>query len=408
MKILITSLYFFPDHSGIALYSSDFAFYAAQCGHKVEVITGYSFYPKWEKKREDKNRIISSEKQFGIKILRGFIYVPQKPTTIKRIFQELSFLLSATFNMIRAKKPDVLVAFTTPISIGFLASVYKRIIGCRLVINVQDFQLEAADSLGMSKHNFFYSILAGLEKSSFKKADLICTISKSMYDLLLFKKGLALSKIYLWPNWIETENYKLDEKRKGIFKAHHKIPSKKKIIAYAGNIGLKQGLEILVDLAIRYNNEDIVFMIIGEGAGRIALQEYASEKEVDNIVFLPLLNTEQYLDFLNDLDIFFLSQKKTKFDVYFPSKLLGLMATKKILLLSADKNSELYITIKENQLGLVAEYGAINELKELLDKVLNDENMMMKICNNAIEYVAQFDKKNVLDHFLNKLKQIEK
>jgi len=405
LRILVTSLIFHPDHSGIALYSSDFAFYAAEQGHEVEVITGYPFYPKWQKRKEDRYKLFSTETVKNVKIRRGYIYVPKKPTTVKRVLQEFTFLASACINMFRAKKPDVIVSFTTPISIGYLSSLYKRIRGCKSVINVQDFQLEAADSLDMAKGSFFFSILAGMERKSYAKSELVCSISNSMRDLLLHKKNLTASKVYLWPNWIEVASYKLDPARKGIFKKLHNIPLDKKIISYAGNVGLKQGLEIFIDLAIAYEHrEDLVFMVVGEGARKAAIEQYAKDKGTKNVIMLPL--SDQYLDFLNDLDIFFLPQKKTSFDVYFPSKLLGLMAAQKMLILSADTESELYKTIHQQELGLVANYGDLEELKHLLDIALNDHTIAERIKQNATKYALQFDRVPVLDGALERMKQL--
>lgn len=407
MKILITSLYFYPDHSGIALYSSDFALYAKSMGHEVEVITGYSFYPKWKKRKEDRRKLFSVEEYKGIKIFRGYIYVPQNPTTITRVLQEFTFLLSVSVNFFRVRKPDILVSFTTPISIGFLSSLYKKITRCKLCINIQDFQLEAAGSLGMSKQKLFYSILSKLETYSYKNAELITSISDSMIELLKNKKGIPALKIYLWPNWIEVKEYKLALNNKGNFRLANNISSEKKIIAYAGNIGLKQGLEIFIDLADRFKeNSSLIFLIIGEGAGKEMLINYAMEKRIDNIHFLPFLNNEEYLRFLNDVDVFFLSQKKTEFDVYFPSKLLGIMVTGKILLLSADKESELHKTILNNNIGLVADYGDMDKLSELLDFALNDDAVINTIQTNARLYAEKFDKEIVISNALNKINKI--
>src|SRR5439155_19043573 len=119
------------------------------------------------------------------------------------------------------------------------------------------------------------------------------------------------------------------------------------------NIGLKQGLEVFVDLAKRFEeNERLKFLLIGDGAALNEIKSYAFEKSTRNLVFLPFLNESEYKDFLNDLDIFFMSQKKTPIDIYFPSKLLGIVAAGKTLILSSDENSELYKTRKNNRIGL--------------------------------------------------------
>lgn len=407
MKILINSLYFYPDHSGIAIYATDFAFYAAEQGHDVEVITGYGFYPQWKKKKEDRRKLFSTEVVKGVKILRGYLYVPAKPSTLKRVLQEFSLLLSSFFNYLRAKRPDAIVVFTTPITLGYFAAFLKRISGAKLLINVQDFQLEAAKSLDMASQGVFFKILQGLEDKSNKRADVVSSISNSMCQLLTENKKLPDNKVYLWPNWINLKDYRIDESRKGNFRKQHNVDSSKTLVAYAGNIGLKQGLEVFIDLANAFKaNPKVQFFMIGGGAGSDNLKEYAAKFDLKNVIFLPLLNHEQYLDFLADLDVFFLSQKKTNFDIYFPSKLLGLMATKKLLLLSADKDSELYKTINANRIGLVSDFGDIEKLTELLNEVLVDKDFAKEINNAAEKYVKQFDRDYVLNNVLEKIKSL--
>jgi colanic acid biosynthesis glycosyl transferase WcaI len=407
LKIQVLSQSFYPDHSGISLYSSEFAFYAAEKGHEVEVITGFGFYPYWQKRKEDRAKLLATEVKGKVKILRGYIYVPKNPTTFKRIVHEISLLTSASINFFRAKKPDVIVVFITPILLGFLTAVFKQLYNCKLVINVQDFQLEAASSLHMTKRNYLYSILSAIERISYKSADLVTSISNSMYDILRRNKNLNEAKIDLWPNWIEKQKFIGNTTEKGLFRKKHNVLPSDKIIAYAGNVGLKQGVETLVDLAILFaNNPGIKFFIVGEGSARDYVVRYAEEKKVQNVVFLSLLDATEYVHFLNDIDIFLLPQKKTEFDVYFPSKLLGLMAAKKIILLHADKDCELYKTIKSNNIGFVTEYGDIKALENAVHETLFKREKRDEIQQNAEKYVANFDRDLVLNRVLDKISRI--
>ena len=407
MKIQILSQSFFPDHSGISLYSSEFAFYASEKGHDVEVITGYGFYPYWKKRKEDRRRLFSTEYKDRVKILRGYIYVPEQPTTFKRVIHEISLLASVSFNFFRAQRPDVIVVFTTPILLGFISVIFKKIYQCKLVINVQDFQLEAASSLGMVKERFLYKVLSQLEKFSYNNANLVTSISYSMYDILRYNKNLKDKRIGLWPNWIQKKDYMLNGVEKGTFRKTYNIAPNDIIIGYAGNVGLKQGLEILIDLAVEYKeNNGLRFFIIGNGAAMEPVRKYAEDKKANSVFFLPFLNSQEYKSFLNDLDIFFLPQKKTDFDVYFPSKLLGLIAAKKTILISADKESELFKTIKANGIGFVTEYGDIKALMHHVDSFLSNAGKGLEMCNDADRYISQFERDVVLDRILEKINQL--
>jgi colanic acid biosynthesis glycosyl transferase WcaI len=64
------------------------------------------------------------------------------------------FLFFSTINYLRVGKPDCIVVFTTPVSFGLLGTFFKKIYKTTLLINVQDFQVEAAASLNMVKAHF--------------------------------------------------------------------------------------------------------------------------------------------------------------------------------------------------------------------------------------------------------------
>ena len=98
MKILVSSINFAPDHSGIALYSTDLPVFLAEQGHTVTVVTGFSYYPSWKKRSEDIGKFFAKETYLGVKVLRGYLYIPNAVTTIKRILHELSFSFFAFLN----------------------------------------------------------------------------------------------------------------------------------------------------------------------------------------------------------------------------------------------------------------------------------------------------------------------
>lgn len=405
MKILVSSLVFYPDHSGIALYSTDFAFYAAEQGHEVHVVTGFPFYPKWKKKASDRRVLFRTDEVNKVKIHRGYLYVPQNPRTHRRIIQEITFLISAVFNFIKVGRPDVIVLFTTPVSLGVAGWIFKKIFRTKLVINVQDFQVEAADSLGMLSKFSFLKTLVVLEKFTYRQSNLVSSISDSMVDIIK-EKGIDQKKVIYWPNWIDVaEAAKIGEQEN--FRKKYALPLDKMIIAYAGNVGLKQGLSTLIDLAEAYKeNEKLHFLIVGEGGDLGNLKKYHKQKKLSNMTFLPFLDADEYKDMLGDVDVIFISQKKVPKDIYFPSKLLGLMAASKLIFLSADKNSELYKVVSKNKLGLVTEFGDMDNMKACVNQILHAPEELKMLQRNAWEFVQRFDRKVVLQSVLEKISQL--
>jgi colanic acid biosynthesis glycosyl transferase WcaI len=401
MKITISSLYFHPDHSGIAVYASDFAAYAAQQGHEVTVITGFPFYPRWKKNKADQWKFFRTDQALGAKVRRGYVYVPSKVTAFRRIVHELSFLLFATVNFLRGGRADAVVVFTTPVLLGCLAAVVKLIFRCPLVINVQDLQIEATRSLGMLKDSKMLRLMEVLEKKSYQKADVVSTISPGMMSVIA-AKGVATEKQYIWPNWVDISEF--ENSTRGQFRGDYGIAESQKLFVYAGNIGEKQGLEVLLDLAkVRREDDDLQFLIVGAGAGLAALKTKAKGMDLPNLRFLPLLPPDQYRQLLADADAVFLSQKRTEADIYFPSKLLGLMAASKLLFVAADDESELYKVTSEQQLGYASAYGDSDTLLSQLQEWLQNPERGNQFVGNARRWVDQFDRSVVLGNVLKKI-----
>jgi colanic acid biosynthesis glycosyl transferase WcaI len=407
MKIVVGSLFFYPDHSGIALYASDFAFFAAQQGHEVKVVTGFPFYPSWKKSKEDRRVLFRKDKQGDVTIYRGYLYVPQNPTGFRRILQEITFIISATINFFRAGKSDAIVVFTTPVSLGLIGALFRKLFSSVLVINIQDFQVEAADSLGMLGKLPIVPLMTSLEKFSYRQADAVATISEGMIGLVK-EKGIGDDKIVLWPNWIEVKKSSVLPP-KGTFRQKYDIAENRTIIAYAGNVGAKQGLETLIDLAYQNQaNHELIFLIIGEGGDLQNLKNYHQTHFSTNLRFLPFLDQKGYQEFLADADVIFVSQKKIPKDIYFPSKLLGIMAASKLIFLTADKESELYKVLKKNELSLVSEFGSQTEMDQCMKKITSSDPILDQYRSNAKKFVEQYDRQAVLSSVLNKIETLTK
>lgn len=406
MKILVCSQTFYPDHSGIAIYASEFAFGAAKLGHEVSVVTGFPFYPAWEKRESDRGVLFRLDEEAGVSIFRGYLTVKKNPGAFARVLQELTLLMSATINFFRAGRPDVIVVFVTPISLGFLSLVFKYLYRCKLVVNVQDFQLEAAESLGMVASGVL-DLVAAFETATLRNADYVTSISESMVALLESRKRLESSRVGYWPNWIDIAEAS-GKVTKGAFRARNKFGPNDILIAYAGNVGKKQGLEVLIDASKHFQSyENVRFLVIGAGADLQRLEDYKEKEQANNVAFLPFLNPTEYAEFLEDVDLVFISQKRTEFDVYFPSKLLGIMAREAPILLAADPSSELFRVLDINSLALTVRYEDSEGLRDSIQLFLEQGTQLTgPYVQRAYEYVCGFEREVVISGVVERLEMM--
>jgi colanic acid biosynthesis glycosyl transferase WcaI len=407
MKILVSSPFFYPEHAGSSPYSTDLAVYFAEHGHDVTVITGFPFYPTWEKRAEDRGKLFRTDKYRGVKILRGYLYVPKNPTAFRRMLHESSFAIFACLNFLRVGKPDCIIVTAAPLPLQLAGVIFKSIWRTRLVVHIQDLQSDAALSLGMVKHGLglLVRLLLKLEALIYRRASWVVTITPLMKENLR-RKGVPEEKLALYPNWIDVEGIsrlKLQNPR-GRFLTKHPVAHDRFTIAYAGNIGVKQGLEALVDLAEASRAyQSMHYFIIGDGSRRLQVEKYVQDKELTNLTFLPFMTQERYYEMLQDIDVSFISQKSGTGDIFFPGKLLGIMAMGKPLLISADLSSELATVTSNAECGLVSAPGDLDSLLRNAVSLWEDPYLAKTLGQNGYEYVQSYDRERVLSSFLARI-----
>lgn len=395
MKVLVSSILFSPDHAGIGVYSTDFPVYLAERGHNVTMVTGFSYYPRWQKSPKDRRKLLATDSYKGVRTLRGYLYVPRKVSTLSRLLHEASFCLFAAFNFLRAGRPDVIVIFTPPFFLGLVALLAAKVWRRPLVINIQDLPLDAAVALGMLKASPLSRFMLALEGWIYRHADQITTISESMMVNVL-SKGVASRKTKLVPNWVNVKEFGGDV-APGRFLSQYPAAAQKLTVAYAGNLGVKQGVDALIRLAHALEHDPrFHFFVIGDGADKPRLKAMADEMQLANLTFLPFLGPDQYKEMLTDIDVIFVSQRSGAGDNFFPSKLLGLMARQKPLLVAADASSELAKAIAVGRFGLVSPYDDLPGLKHNLETYANDASFRAHTGARGLESVQAFDRNSVL------------
>ncbi len=404
MKILVASINFYPDHSGIAIYSTDLPMFFSEQGHTVSMVTGFSYYPKWEKMKNDKWILFRTELFKKIKVFRGFLFVPKTVNTPKRILHEISFVFFAFFNFIKAGRQDCIVIISPPLLLGLIGVLFKWLWKAQLVFHIQDLQPDAALSLGMIKPGIMIRILQLVEKFIYKNSTWVATITKGMRNRLL-EKGIPEDKLGLYYNWIDVEKstqfcpkVEFLEKNTGV--------KGKFVIAYAGNIGVKQGVDVLVGAAEYLQNEkQIHILVIGEGAELPRLKKFAEQKRLENLSFLPFLSTEDYNQMLSEINLSFVAQKPKTGNVFFPSKLLGIMAMGKPLLVSADLDSELSLAVLNGGFGFAVSAGDSKAVAEAIRDLSKNPGLCYQMGEAGKKAVLEWDRNKVLGGFLDRIKQ---
>ncbi|MEP2279881.1 WcaI family glycosyltransferase, partial [Maribacter sp.] len=396
-RILLIGYNYSPELTGIGKYSGEMMEWLSKKGHECSVITSYPYYPQWKvqapynkkKNRYLKENILVGKSQSLIKVYRCPMYVPKKPTGLKRILSDVSFFISALILLIYflfKKKFDLVISVAPTFLSGVLGAFYKILKNTRHVHHVQDLQIEAALKLGMIKSKYLINILLHVECFIFRNSDRISSISLSMIDKIEKK---CKKKVFYLPNWTDNSLFfpmdnKAELKRKFGYKEEDQI------IVYSGAIGEKQGLEIILDSAQEFTqNNHIKFLICGSGPYQLVLKEKASQLNLHNISFLPLQPKEVFNDFLNMVDIHLVIQKANASDLMMPSKLTTILSVGGIALITATENTDLFRLVDSHKMGHLIQPEDKNALTSGINYLISNKKLFT-LKENAHIYASQF------------------
>ena len=292
---------FYPEPTGIGKYSGEMIDWLAEKGVECTILTTYPYYPYWkvqEPYRKNRFWYYTENKTFesggSIKTIRCPIYVPAKPSGLKRILLDFSFLFTSVFPLfflLFKKKKDVVMAVAPSFLVGLPAVWYKFFKKAKFIYHIQDMQIEAARDLGMIKSQALIKLLFAVERFICRNADVVSSISAGMIHKLEEKLGKA---VYFFPNWADVKNFhpiaNTDE-----IKSQFGFLADDKIALYSGGIGQKQGLEAIIQAAEYFKNQkDIKFIICGSGPYKTTLEAMAKELDLDNVFFFPLQPLDKF------------------------------------------------------------------------------------------------------------------
>lgn len=349
LRVLLYGLNFEPELTGIGKYSGEMARWLTGRGHQIQVVTAPPYYPEWQIRPGYSGLRYandSSVSQPGLSVLRCPLWVPRKVTGATRILHLISFALTSApallWTAIR-QRPAVIV-LVVPTLVCVPATILTgKLLRIPIWLHVQDFEIDAMHAMGIAASGGGWArrLALSLESWMMKRFDRVSSISPKMVNRLL-TKGVQPNRAIEFPNWVDvTMIHPMpagclnNPVRKQLV-----LPDDAVVVLYAGNMGQKQGIEVVLDAARSLSQHPrLRFVLVGAGAALANLKEHAHDLE--NVQWLPLQPLELLNDLLNAADIHVLPQRADAADLVMPSKLTGALASGRPVVGTADSGTQL-------------------------------------------------------------------
>lgn len=404
MRIHVWGINYSPEVTGIAPCNTALCEFLRDRGHTVAMITTFFYYPAWKKLPGEENILFRTDDIDDVPVHRCWHYVPAKATTIRRMIHELSFITTSFLRQLSLPRPDILLVVSPPLFLGFAAWLLGIIKRTSYVFHVQDLQPAAAAGLGLIKSKNFLRLLEFFERLAYRKAALVTGISQAMVRHFQ-QLGIAPQKTCFFPNGIDLPNPAHFPAR-GCFRNRHQIPADRFLVTYSGNIGLKQGLELVVSAAAQIRQPNIHLLFCGEGAALSSLQTQARELKLTNLTFLPLQSEQRYRELLIDSDLCLIPQQAGTGRYFFPSKLLPPLAYARPVLAISDEASELAGLLRESGAGLNLSGATANSIARLLEELADTPERLAQVAKAGVELAHRFDRQSINTAFLARLERL--
>jgi len=414
LRILVYGLNYGPELTGIGKYTGEMADWLAQRGHKVRVVTAPPYYPAWRIREDYRGTFYRTESGPGQPVVcRTPLYVPERPTGLKRLAHLFSFMLGSIPVVLREMflRPEVVFTIE-PTFFGVpLALFVAKTSGAACWLHVQDFEIDAAFDLGLlPPEGPVHDVALRLESFFMLHFDRVSSISDKMVERAR-AKCIPGNQAVLFPNWVDVETiHPLDPATRRQDAARREFASLvpgiegKVVFLYSGNMGTKQGLELLAPLAEAFAEDVRVhFIFCGDGAFRPQLEALVAHRA--NVTLLPLQPLDRLNDLLNAADVHLLPQRAGAADLVMPSRLTGMLASGRPVIAMADPGTQVAMVVEGR--GLVVPTGDEAALYAAASRLIEEEDLRLDLGRAARAYaVEHLGKQQVLERFELDLKAL--
>ena len=367
MRILIYGINYTPELTGVGKYTGEMAEWLTSRGYQVRVVTAPPYYPMWKVEQGYSPWSYQYEQHSDVKVWRCPLWVPRQPSGLKRILHLVSFAISSLLIILWQAlfwRPDILFVVEPSFFCMPGALLAARIGGAKTWLHIQDFEIDTAFELGiLPAFGSIRKVADIIECWLMSHADCVSTISENMLQRLATKRVDA-SRCLLFSNWVDIDKIS-PTSEPNPFRDELAIPAEAIVLLYSGNLGEKQGLEVLMLTAdLLKERQNIYFVICGVGGTKNRLQELA--EGLPNICFMDLQPVEKLNSLLNLANIHLLTQRDSVADLVMPSKLTGIFASGRPVIASARPGTQVAKFVEGR--GIVVSPG---DVTALVDAILN-------------------------------------
>lgn len=324
----------------------------------------------------------------GVQVLRLKAPRTKDISYVRRTFGELmmpfSMLRQFRKSPLSSERWDGVVWYAPSIFHGPLVSALKKYGSCKSYLIIRDIFPEWAVDMGLMGRGLPYRFFDAIARYQYFVADVIgvqAPGNRKYFERWQQKRGRTLEVLQNW----------LDKPGQGEcpIRVNETALAGRRIFVYAGNIGIAQGIDILLDLAEKLQHrKDVGFLFVGRGSDFVRLKNSAKDQKLDNVLFCDEIQPDEIPDLYSQCSAGIVALDPRHKSHNIPGKFLTYMQSGLPVLANINKGNDLAQMIRVENVGQVCETNNIDDLykkmKELLDQIESDKKLSIR-CTNLFE-----------------------
>ena len=316
-RVLYFSQWFPPENGTVGL---QVAHGLIARGYEVEILTGFPNYPTGRLSPGYRLGLYRREIMDSVIVHRVFLHPSHDRSTLKRLANYLSFFISSLmFCLACGRRYDVLYVYHPPVLPALAAAISGLITRRPFVLEVQDLWPDSVAASGMSGTGLVTRFLVPVCRYVYRRAGYILAQSEGMAARLI-ERGASPKRTSVVFNWANETAARAN----GTYDISALGFEGRFNIVYAGNLGVLQSLETLIEAAhcVAQAAPHIQLTLIGEGTEAARLEALIAKLGVRNVQLLPGVSQAQIGDVLAAADGLVMHLRDDPlFEITLPSKL---------------------------------------------------------------------------------------
>ena len=365
--LLLISQVYVPDPAAVGQYMADVAEEMVEQGWKVTVFTSNRGYD------DPSQEFPATEIVNGVSIKRLPFSSFGKKSILTRLIGQSIFCLQAILRgLFLPKVSSILVTTSPPIGgvVGWFISLVRRIPFNFWVMDLNPDQAIAQGVVG--PNSIPARVFDFFNRRLLKRASRIIALDEFMADNVRKKTPHLDDKILVLPPWPLEQALEIIPRDENPFIKKHLLEDKF-VLMYSGNHSPVHPLDTFLDAAQALADDDrFVFLFIGGGKGKQAVDDFIASEKPGHVVSLPYQPLDQIKYSLSAANIHLVSMGSPMIGCVHPCKFYGSMSLAKPILYLGPSDSHIGQVIEETSAGWQIDHGETAEMIKVIKAASQD------------------------------------